>query len=175
MDDKNFNKAKELFFHYCGSLFHMSREGDYTEYKTYNISKEQELIWKNELVEKWVNQLSFKDTLAFLRLVMIAENYHDYNVVKRLIRYVADNIDRGDSLIKLVYAEVLLNIVCPKELTKAKVGAVGDLLRSVSDNPITVDSSWTKKGFSDKLPDEEYIINRLKKDLAHLAEAKSSI
>ena len=175
MNDKSILKAKELYFSYCGSSFYMSREGDYTEYKTYNISKKQELIWKNQLIEKWVNQLSFKDTLAFSRLAMIAENYHDYNVVKRLIGYVSDNIDRGDSLIKLVYAEVLLNIACPKELIKAKMGVVGDLLRSVSDNPITVDSSWTQKGFADKLPDEDYIKKRLNKDFDRFAKAEASI
>jgi hypothetical protein len=175
MGENSTEKAKTLFFRYRGNFFYMSREGEYEEYKRYNISKEQELLWKDELVETLYNQLSFEDSYAFHTLAMIAENYHDYSIIEKLIVYSKDNMSKGDSLIKLVYAELLLNIACPKALTKVKLDVVSNLLRSVSDNPIVVDSSWSKKGFADKLPDEAYIKDRLERDLNRLAEAKSYI
>lgn len=169
---KDILRARKLYFDYCGNSFFMHREGVYDEYKAYNISKEQELLWKEELVETLYNQLSVDGGYAFHKLSMIAEDYHDYSIVEKLIAYLSTNMTKGDSLIKLIYAETLLRIACSTELTKIKLDVISDLLKSVSDHPITVDSSWTKKGFSDKLPDEEYIKNRLKKDFNRLAEAK---
>ena len=175
MNDNNMLRAKEIYFGYCGNSFFMRREGFYDEYKSYNISKEQELVWKEEIVENLYNQLSFEDSYAFHKLAMIAENDNDYSVVEKLITYISNNKTKGDSLIKLIYAEVLLKIPCPKELAKVKFDLVENILQIVLDNPVTVYSSWLKKGFADKLPDEAYIKNRLKKDLNRLVEAKKSI
>lgn len=171
MDNKSFSKAQNIFFDYSGSFFLMSREGIYEEYKSYNISKDQELVWKDELVEKWYKQLSVEDTLALSKLASITADYHDYSIVEKLIGFIVNNMDKGDSLIKLIYAETLLNIACPKDLTRAKIDTVIDLLKSVSSNPITVNPIWTQRGFAE-LPDKEYIANRLKKDLDRAVEIK---
>lgn len=175
MNDKNMLRAKEIYVGYNGSSFFMQREGVYDEYKSYNISKEQEIAWKEELIEILYNQLSFEDGYAFYKLAVIAENYHDQSIVEKLITYISNNKTKGDSLIKLIYAEVLLKIPCPKELAKVKFDVVDNILHIVLDNPITVNSSWLKKGFADKLPDDAYIKNRLKKDLNCLAEAKARL
>ncbi|NLP41266.1 MAG: hypothetical protein GX348_03570 [Veillonellaceae bacterium] len=171
MSEDGLAKAKTMFFRYQGNFFYMSRDGEYEEYKKYNIPKEQELIWKDELVMQWYNKLSFKDTVAFQNLAAIAENYEDYSIVERLIKFVADNLNEGDSLIKLVYAEILLNIACPKELLNAKLETVTDLLNYVKNNDITIDSGWIKKGFAE-LPNKDYVLNRLKNDLKRTMEIK---
>ena len=82
MNDKNMLRAKEIYVGYNGSSFFMQRERVYDEYKSYNISKEQELAWKEELVEILYNQLSFEDSYAFHKLAMIAENFHDHSIVE---------------------------------------------------------------------------------------------
>ena len=161
---KSLARAKELFFYYCGSFFHMDREGDYQEYIKYKVSKEQEEDWKNELVELKVSQLSFNEITAFSNLAMIASTYYDYRIVERLIAFVRSNINEGDSLIKLIFAEILLNIACPKELTASKIQVVFMLLGSVSNHPVTVSPTWKGKPFAE-LPDEEYIRIRLNKDM----------
>lgn len=171
MDDRNMLRAKELYFSYHGSSFYMQRGGEYEKYKAFNISEEQELMWKDELVENLLNRLSFESTYELHKLAMIAESYLDYNIVERLITYIANNMSKGDSFVKLNYAEVLLKMPCPKELMETKLDVVSDLLFNVSNNPITMNSDRIPDGLSD----EEYITNRLKNDLIRLAMAKAGI
>jgi len=46
--DNNLLKAKEIFIRYEGSHFYMSIDGEYENYKKYQVSKEQEKEWINE-------------------------------------------------------------------------------------------------------------------------------
>lgn len=158
-------RAKELYFSYYGSSFYMQRGGDYEEYQAFNISEKQEQIWKDELVENLFNRLSFESTYELHKLAMIAESYLDNNIADKLIVYIANNITKGDSFIKLNYAEVLLKLPCAKELIERKLNVVSDLLMSVSNNPITINTGRIPEGLSN----QEYITNRLEDALNRLA------
>lgn len=168
--DNNLMRAKELFFRYCGSFFFMDREGDYGEYKMYNISKETELQWIEEMVDGKVKQLSFDNTTVFFNLGLIASNYYTHNnivekIVKTLLNFVSNNIDSLDSLFKLIYAETLLEIPCfSKELTRAKIEGVMELLQRVLSNPISVNKDWEKRLPAEFLG-EKAIRDRLNRDL----------
>ena len=56
--ENEWQRAKELFTEYLGSSFQMHREGEYEEYKTYNVPKELEVIWFNELIDQFSKELS---------------------------------------------------------------------------------------------------------------------
>jgi len=50
-------KAKEMFLKYNGNYFHMERDDVLYEYRGYSISKEQEKIWINEIINNYINKL----------------------------------------------------------------------------------------------------------------------
>jgi hypothetical protein len=51
-------RAKQLYTDYCGNSFFMDREGDYGEYKQYNVPSDLESQWRAERIETLISQLN---------------------------------------------------------------------------------------------------------------------
>jgi len=110
LDDKIL-RAKKLFTSYDGSTFHMYREGQLEEYKQYNISKELEVDWFKELIAQYTQELSIKDWNAVFRLDSIASNYQDESILKNVLSFASRNVMSSDSIVKLMYAERIIEII----------------------------------------------------------------
>ncbi|MFC5528312.1 hypothetical protein [Cohnella yongneupensis] len=110
MDDEIL-RAKRLFTSFDGSTFNMFREGRLEEYKQYNISKELEMNWFNELIDQCSKELSIKDWHAVYRLDSIASNYQDVRILKNVLSFASRNIMSSDSIVKLMYAEGIIEII----------------------------------------------------------------
>lgn len=97
-------KAKELFFHYNGSFFHMHREGDYYEYKKYNIDKETENKWIEELCQ--VRLQEYKETSKFEKLRIFSDK-NKYNLLDRIFEIEIN----GSYINRIVIMEILIELV----------------------------------------------------------------
>lgn len=180
MINNGYDRAKELFIKYHGSYFHMVREGDFDEYKTYNISKKQEQLWKDELVKQLVDNLSMDDNLPFSDLSSIACDFGDYTILEEIIKYTLKHINDGDSFIRLLYAEAITRVIisfinhkrkCPKPLLISAKDVVINLLRNVLNSPIYVSSHWDLSPIID-VRDENYIRDRANRDLGEIERIK---
>ncbi|KGE18049.1 hypothetical protein [Paenibacillus wynnii] len=143
--DEQAQGAKELFALYYGSLLHMHREGKSEEYRSYNISKEIEIEWFQEMIEKHSKDLSIRNWDAVASLSSIAKNYQDSSMVEKVASFAARNIMSADSIVKLMFAEGMVEIirsnkkVLSKELLfKACKGTV-EILEGIISLPLVID------------------------------------
>lgn len=178
--NNSLEEAKKMFIKYNGSHFFMSREDDYEKYKRYNISKEQELIWINEIQQKNILEITgglldaenianrFSAILSSLRthknieLIPII-----FDTIKNLSRIL-------DSFSKMRIAECMLETVRSlsfnKELEKNKrigemrVFAV-NILKDVSQNAIVVDPAYLKIAHLKDEVEESVIVERIQRSL----------
>jgi hypothetical protein len=102
---ENIKKAKELFFHYNGSFFNMDREGDYKEYSKFNIDKETEKIWMEELIQLKLKQ--YKKTSDFRYLYFLTDN-NRYDLFDKIMEVEVT----GTSLNRIVVMELLVEFLC---------------------------------------------------------------
>lgn len=57
-------EAKEIFRYYGGSHFHMARDEVYEHYKSFNISKETENLWLEEMKQEFRRELIQKKNMS---------------------------------------------------------------------------------------------------------------
>ena len=87
------SRAKELYFNYGGSTFHMYREGDSKEYDSFNITKEQEREWLNELFEERLNKVNFNDSHTFPPLTYVIQNHLNAAHLEKLLNLIDKKFD----------------------------------------------------------------------------------
>ncbi|WP_159067782.1 hypothetical protein, partial [Paenibacillus ihuae] len=81
MNDE-FLQARELFVRYSGSLVQMHREGALKTYQEYNIPKETEQQWLQELTGDYLQRLSIRDWEAVAGLETLSKQYQDPEIVE---------------------------------------------------------------------------------------------
>ena len=65
------NRAREIFFKYDGSSFHMSRDGaDYDEYRRYSVPEQLEKQWLEEVIAKRLDMLDEPGNWAVVYVLM---------------------------------------------------------------------------------------------------------
>lgn len=104
-------RAKELFTTYDGSTFQMYRNGCLEEYKQYDVPKQLETDWFNEMVARYTRELSIRDWNAINRLASIAANYQNEKILKNVLSFASRNVMSSDSIVKLMYAEGIIEII----------------------------------------------------------------
>jgi hypothetical protein len=171
MGKDKYDRAKELFMKYCGSSFDMDREGYYAEYKQYNITKDLELIWREELKNKLFSELSTDNFDALSSLEKLDSGYDEQEILRKIEIYVSENIYKADSFIKLIYCEIMCAIVeqivedcktVKKELIKKTIYTIENILSDILNNPVQIkadrDMEWVSA--ISPLNIEDYIKNR---------------
>ena len=141
MPDKDLRRAKEIFFQYACNHFHLDRGVDAEEYKTFDISDEQEEIWTREYVSYWMSKLSTDDFQAVDKLsaAYAAEALPEMFRISEL----------GDSLTKLRYANAIWDIawggvMSPILRERARRKAIS-LWQSLLKNPIELTPEHRKQ------------------------------
>lgn len=82
------HKAKKIYFDYAGSGFQMSREGVLPEYKKYNVSKEQEAKWLEELLENFFSQLDINDFNTAFPFWYIIETHNSIEYFQKFLDFL---------------------------------------------------------------------------------------
>ncbi len=168
----NEDRAKELFFIYYGNEFFMWKDGDLEEYKSYNISKDQELLWKEELAKKLYSELEVKHNSALNGLILIINYFGEYNLLKEVLNFISNNYQEADSFLKLRYTEELFDVVekskfhehAPKEVLEETKKLIETIVNDFLINEIEIDAESEKiLEFNRNMSNEDYLTDRAKK------------
>lgn len=162
-------RAKELFFSYYGNEFFMWKDGDLDEYKSYNISKDQELIWKDELIDKLCSKLDVKHNSSLNGLILIINYFGEYDLLKKVLYFISDNYSEADSFLKLRYAEELFDIIekskfhehAPEDTLLETKKFIIVIINDILSNKIKISAESEKiLEFNRDMSDEKYLVMR---------------
>jgi len=97
MEKENLSKAKEIFFRFGGSFFHMSREGEYEKYEKFRISKEQEIKWLKETMDSKFNKLDIDNDFSILDFSDSITHHYYFEYVPKFLDFLEANISKVDN------------------------------------------------------------------------------
>lgn len=151
-------RAKTLYTRFLGHFLNMHKAGLLKEYKSFEITREQELEWLNEMALEYAGQLSIRDWEAMMMLESISRNYQDSWIVEKVSSFASRNIMSADSLVRLIYAEKLVEIIgshkqlLSKELLFGACKVAVQILENVISQPLVIDPGHELKelGLKDK-------------------------
>ncbi|GMK39574.1 hypothetical protein PCCS19_26280 [Paenibacillus sp. CCS19] len=167
--DEQLTRAKELFTSYDGSTFHMYRAGHLEEYKQYEIPKQLELDWFNEMIAQYSRELSITDWKAVTRLSAIAANCQNERILKNVLSFASRNVLSSDSIVKLMYAEGILEIihkiksVLPDDRKLEAYKTTHMLLEDIINKPLIIDPGHELEQFN--LRDKKSLNERAKRSM----------
>lgn len=172
----NLETAKVIFIKYGGNHFFMEREGEYILYKSFNISKEQEIDWIREHHKEIIRRIKAENSVKTLvtKLSEISNSiilFKDIDSFQSILDIVKEKSRVVDSFSRLRMAEEIYNII--DALSKNKVKKenvlpyakklVLDILNSIIENPIIVDEDYHKMGYLKDILNDDNIISRAKR------------
>ncbi len=173
MRDKKELLAKEIFMKYYGSHFQMEREGEYSYYKSLNISKEQEKSWFIECRCELMLNIKKEKIVSFYfsYLASVIKRSKDIEGLELLLNIVREKRENSDTFSCILMAEELLRIteslhsVC-NEKSRVIVDARSlalDVLRKTTEKPIKFDSYYLNLGYLKDILTEKKIKDRLQR------------
>lgn len=160
-------QAKECFARYLGSFVQMHREGVLEQYKQYEIPREMELQWFQEMVTGYLQQLSIRDWEAVSALDALSRQFQAPVIVENTASFAARNLLSADSIVRLMYAESLVGIirsnkgVIPRDLLFSACRTTVQLLESVIAEPLVIDPGHELQSLG--LKDKRGLNSRAKK------------
>lgn len=166
--DEQLVRAQQIFNTYDGSTFRMYREGVLEEYKKYDIPKELEVQWFEEMIAQAAKELSIRDWNAVDRLSSIAAQYPDERILKHVMTFAARNVLSSDSIVKLMYAEGLLEIIdktstLSNDLKLEAYKTTHQILEDVINKPLIIDAGHELDNY--KLKDKKSLNERAKRSV----------
>lgn len=167
--EEELRQAREIFTGYLGSAAQMHREGALAAYKQYEIPREQEIQWFQELIADWSARLSIRDWEAVTALEALSQNYKDPVIVDKAASFASRNLMSADSAVRLMYAEALVEIIRAhkKELDRGQLFSACrvavQLLESVAVQPLVTDPGHELQQLG--LKDKRALNNRAKKGI----------
>ncbi|MCL6604188.1 MAG: hypothetical protein K6T94_15090 [Paenibacillus sp.] len=162
-------RAKELFATYYGSFLDMHREGKLAEYKSFNVTRETEIEWFTEMIDRHIRELSIRNWEAVTSLSSIAKNYQDNLMVEKVVSFAARNISSADSIVKLMFAEGMMEIirsnkgVITKELLFKASKVTIEILEEVISQTLVIDPGHELEQY--QLKDKRAINQRAKQNI----------
>ncbi|WP_378127556.1 hypothetical protein [Cohnella boryungensis] len=171
MDDQII-RAKELFTSYDGSTFQMYRDGLFEEYKQYNIPKQLEIKWINEIIDQSIQELSIRDCKTLFRLDSIATNYQDKRILKEVLSFASRNVMSSDSIVRLLYAERIIEIIqktkkqLDRDLRIEAYKTSFTLLEDIIKKPLIIDPGHELENYNIK--DKKSLNDRANKSIERI-------
>ncbi|WP_372663231.1 hypothetical protein [Cohnella sp.] len=165
-------RAKQLFTFYRGSTFHMYREGDYEEYKSYNVSENTEAKWVQEMIDIYTDELSIWGWEAVYCLGSIARDFKDIRILRNVVSFASRHIMSADSIVKLMYAEGILAILksikgeITKELLYETLKTTKLILDDIISKPLIIDPGHELESYN--LKDKKSLNLRAAKSIEEL-------
>jgi hypothetical protein len=106
----NKKRAKEIFFQNSGQYYFMAHEGYWEEYKGYNIDKNTEEKWIEELTK--INFVKYKKSSDMIPLIPLVEYFNKYELLDELLSIKI----KGTYINKLVTIELLTKLLCKNKI-----------------------------------------------------------
>lgn len=172
--DHNIQRAKELFTCYFGNYFQMHLNGKFEEYKSFNISKEEEAEWHEELIAKYAGELSIRSWDAVIGLLSVAKNYPKSRILDHVISFTSRHVMSSDSIVKLMYAENIIEIIklvsnkCSTEQLHNAYKVTALILEDIISKPLIIDPGHELHEFN--LKDKKSLNNRAAKRIEVIRE-----
>ncbi|MDF2647253.1 MAG: hypothetical protein K0Q73_3058 [Paenibacillus sp.] len=169
-------RAKELFDLYRGHFFQMHRDGVFEEYKTYEIDSQIEIDWYNEWIDNYTKQLSIRDWDAITSLESLAKYYQDSRILDNVIAFASRHIMGADSIVKLMYAEKLMDIiksskkVVSREIRYAAYQLTYKILEDMISKPLIIDPGHELHRYN--LKDKKSLNSRAKKSMDEIRNVR---
>jgi hypothetical protein len=168
--------AKKIFLKYGGSHFQMEREGEYQNYKSFGVSKEQENIWLDEYKKEILTIIEGEKIVSssFFELVSAIIRSKDMLYFRILIDHIKKKQELTDSFSQVLMAEHLLrivesfeknNVTRKSDIIKDAKRVALDILNLIIKKPITVDLYYKNLDYLQDSITEEQIISRVKETL----------
>jgi Xaa-Pro aminopeptidase len=167
-----FERAKELFVLYHGNTLQMYRAGVLEQYKHFDVQQPAEKQWFEELVEKYTKELSIRDWTAADNLAQLASSYKDKAILENVVSFVSRHLMSSDSIVKLMYAERIIEIVkrlkkeIAIELVHKAYKAAAIILEDIMIKPLIVDPGHELANYN--LTDKKSLNNRAKKSIEEI-------
>ena len=106
-------KAKEMYFAYKCNEYFMKQDDALHEYKKYNISLEQQELWKMEYIDKLFDDLEkTKDIRVFSELSCFSRGTSSTDILERLLEYWIA-VDNADVEKEFAFTFALFNAINP--------------------------------------------------------------
>lgn len=162
-------QAREIFTRYSGSLVQMHREGALKTYKEYDISRETEQQWFQEMADDYLQRLSIRDWDAVTALDTLSRHYQNPVIVDKIASFADRNIMSADSIVRLMYAEGLVGIVrahkllISRELLFSACRTAVLILENVIVQPLVIDPGHELQQLG--LRDKRTLNSRAKKSI----------
>lgn len=157
--NSNLNKAKKLYFKYDGSQFYMSHDGADEKYNKYNISKEIESVWKEELIIQRMHEYEVSSNFMKLHTLIY---YSRFNLLEKIINVKV----RGSYINKLVVLEMLIDFII-----KNKKNIKNDLIKKskkiifqeyIKLNNIEIPKKYVKNNVKSRTKEIKKALDKLK-------------
>lgn len=167
-------RAKELYTRFLGNFLNMHKQGLLEEYKSLEIPRELELEWLNEIAMEFSKQLSIRDWDAISAITVLSRSYQDSQIMENVSSFAARNIMSADSLVRLMYAEEMVDIirshkkVITKELLFHACKVAVQILEDVITQPLIIDPGHELKQLN--LKDKRALNSRAQKSLEVVKE-----
>lgn len=165
-------RAKELFVSYHGNTLQMYREGDLEEYKKYGIEAPLEAEWFREMVNDYTQGLSIRSWDAVHHLSQVANSYKDKSILENVISFTAKHLMSSDSIVKLMYAELIIEIIhktklnLSTELIHHAYRTTAIFLEDVISKPLIIDPGHELSHYN--LTDKRSLNTRAKKSIEEI-------
>lgn len=176
----NLQEAKEMFLKYNGSHFFMSREDDYEKYKSFNVTKEQELTWITEIQQDNISMIRSGSLLPndikniFCSALSSIRTYKSIELFHNFVEAYKDSATKMDSFSKMIIAEEIFETVRSLRFSKdlQKNELIDDIrvfavyiMKDILQNPIVVDAEYLKIDYLKSEVKESVMIKRIQRSL----------
>ncbi|WP_337104360.1 hypothetical protein [Paenibacillus sp. YIM B09110] len=167
-------EAKAMFEQYRGSLVAMHKAGVLVPYKAHGISVEIEAKWYADIIDSLASQLSIMNGEAVTELEAMAKYYPSPAILERVVTFASRHISGADSLVKLVYAEKMIQLIklmkktITPDLLHSACKATDRTLRDLISQPLIVDEGHSLQTFH--LRDKRALNLRAKNSLDQIEE-----
>lgn len=135
----------------------------------YSISVEQEADWYSGMIDSLADQLSIMNWEAVSELESLAKYYPSPTILERVVSFAARHVAGADSLVKLVYAEKMIELIkgmkktIPVDLLHRACKATDQTLKDVIAKPLIMDEGHSLQSF--QLRDKRSLNLRAKNSL----------
>ena len=144
-NEKNFKRAKEIFWFCRGSSFHMWQEELLEEFESYEISETTKTRWVYEMRDEYLRKLEEekeekKKISLLLDLKFLVLDFRDEVAFLSMLKYIRENLDFFDSENKIIIAEILLRVLEDMDKNHKKQDIYEcaiKILKDVCEQPIT--------------------------------------
>jgi len=157
MEPEKYEKAKELFMAYGGSIFGMARDNEehFCTYKSLDVPYETEIEWRKEIQADVLEQLmqassNWEKCHLIGEYGYLVESLKDKEGFQFILDYIKGNEDSFDSKTMSICISRVINMVRNKKDKDKRAVVLNEMLlmlKNLLNKPITVSDEYRHSGY----------------------------